>query len=127
MTRVKQKAPVSQYEVLDHLVRSLQPGENFVQIGVSVEHPAATKSLHGVGLSGSGIGMLHLGSGCHEQLDSLMPMLTRAAIVVFEDASPDSPAYDYAIGWSARGYLSSPVSARHWPDLGIATYLGATK
>jgi hypothetical protein len=102
------------------------PGEIIVQIQPSIEWPGAWFASDSIS-AGLEIGMLHLGPGCHGQLEHLMPYLAKGAIVLMEGYTPDGEAYNYAIDLAARGYLSSLVEARHWRGLGIASYLGGSK
>lgn len=123
MTRVQQTATVSKADVLDHLARAVGPFEVFVQVGASLVHQNAVTNL----VDGDQVGMLHLGPGRYENLEMMFTHLVKGAVILVEDCHQDSVAYNYMIGWAARGYMSSPVGARHWPGLRLATYLGATK
>lgn len=123
MTRVQQVATVTRYDVLNHLAASVGPAELMVHVGATVIHHRSVDFFSG----DSQIGMLQLGSGRHENFGGLLGNLAKGAIIAIEDCAPDSDAYNYMIDWAARGYLSTPTEARHWPGLAICTYLGGGK
>jgi hypothetical protein len=126
MTRVQQTAQVSKLDVLANLARSVSLDEVVVQVDPSVAWPYALNT-HTANVGAHSVGMLHLGEGRHEVFEIMIPYLAKGAIILMEGYALDSPAYNYAMNWAARGYLSSLAEARHWPGVGLATYLGGTR
>ena len=122
--RTKQLAQTKQ-DTLNGLCRSVAFPDVVVQIGASVQWPEALTEKSP--MNNLSIGLLHLGPGNHGMLEHLTPWLAKGAIILFECATEGSEAYDYTVGWAARGYLSSPVHARHWEDLLVCTYFGGLK
>ena len=124
MTRMK-TAPVSRETVLINLARSVPVTEEVVQIGATLPWQGGWHDVTPSEVDPGRVGLLHLGPGKHEEFDRWKHLLVKGAIVLFEDYTPESEAYAYASGLAARGYLSIGIApARHWQDLGVATYLG---
>lgn len=118
-----QQTMVSENEVLVALARAVPISEEFVQVGVSREVPSAWHDVSPGEVDGR-VGMIHLGVGRHAELQHWMGHLVKGAIILMENYSPGSEAYDYAIDLAARGYITSLSEARNWKGLGVATYIG---
>ena len=114
---------VNEYEVLVHLARAVPLSEEIVQIGASRE---VSNGWHDVspGEVDGKVGLIHLGPGCHAELQHWMGHLVKGAIVLMEHYWPGSEAYVYAIDLAARGYITSLSEARNWRGLGVATFIG---